>query len=41
VLTAKFDLNATAELRDNWFVFRDRRPELYGPIVSLDGVRQR
>ncbi|HEY6923632.1 MAG TPA: nitrilase-related carbon-nitrogen hydrolase, partial [Steroidobacteraceae bacterium] len=40
VLTAKFDLNATAELRDNWFVFRDRRPELYGPIVSLDG-RQR
>ena len=40
VLTAKFDLNATAELRDNWFVFRDRRPELYGPIVSLDGVRQ-
>lgn len=37
VLTAKFDLNATAELRDNWFVFRDRRPELYGPLVSLDG----
>jgi N-carbamoylputrescine amidase len=41
VLTAKFDLNATAELRDNWFVFRDRRPELYGPIVSLDGIRSR
>ena len=40
VLTAKFDLNATAELRDNWFVFRDRRPELYGPIVSLDGGQQ-
>jgi N-carbamoylputrescine amidase len=40
VLTATFDLNATAELRDNWFVFRDRRPELYGPIVSLDGVRK-
>ena len=38
VLTASFDLNQTAELRDNWFVFRDRRPELYGPIVSLDGV---
>jgi len=37
VLTSKFDLNATAELRDNWFVFRDRRPELYGPLVSLDG----
>ena len=40
VLTAKFDLNAAAELRDNWFVFRDRRPELYGPLVSLDGVRK-
>ncbi len=40
VLTATFDLSATAELRDNWFVFRDRRPELYGPIVSLDGVRK-
>ena len=39
VLTASFDLNATAELRDNWFVFRDRRPELYGPIVTLDGSR--
>ena len=38
VLTATFDLDATAQLRDNWFVFRDRRPDLYGPIVSLDGV---
>jgi N-carbamoylputrescine amidase len=41
VLTATFDLNATAELRDNWFVFRDRRPDLYGPIVSLDGTHRR
>ncbi len=40
VLTATFDLNATAELRDNWFVFRDRRPELYWPISSLDGQRK-
>jgi N-carbamoylputrescine amidase len=38
VVTATFDLNQTAELRDNWFVFRDRRPDLYGPIVSLDGA---
>ena len=37
VLDTTFDLNQTAQLRDNWFVFRDRRPELYGPIVSLDG----
>ena len=41
VLTASFDLNQTAELRDNWFVFRDRRPDLYGPLVSLDGVAKR
>ena len=32
-----FDLEATARLRDNWFVFRDRRPDLYGTLVSLDG----
>lgn len=38
VLTATFDLDETAQLRDNWFVFRDRRPELYGSIASLDGV---
>ena len=38
VLDTTFDLNQTAQLRDNWFVFRDRRPELYGPIVSLDGT---
>ena len=38
VLDTTFDLNQTGQLRDNWFVFRDRRPELYGPIVSLDGL---
>jgi len=37
VLTHTFDLTAVAQLRDNWFVFRDRRPELYGPLISLDG----
>jgi N-carbamoylputrescine amidase len=37
VLTHTFDLNATAQLRDNWFVFRDRRPDLYGPLTSFDG----
>jgi N-carbamoylputrescine amidase len=37
VLTHTFDLTAVAQLRDNWFVFRDRRPDLYGPLVSLDG----
>jgi N-carbamoylputrescine amidase len=37
VLTHAFDLNDTAQLRDNWFVFRDRRPDLYGPLTSFDG----
>ena len=37
VLTARFDLNELAALRDNWFVFRDRRPDLYGPLLSLGG----
>jgi N-carbamoylputrescine amidase len=37
VLTAKFDLAEIDELRNNWFVFRDRRPELYGVLTSYDG----
>jgi len=39
VLTHTFDLAEVAQLRDNWFVFRDRRPDLYGPLTSLDGRR--
>ena len=35
VITATFDLNQLREVRDNWFVFRDRRPELYAPLGSL------
>jgi N-carbamoylputrescine amidase len=37
VLTATFDLEEIAQLRNNWFVFRDRRPDLYGVLTSLDG----
>jgi N-carbamoylputrescine amidase len=37
VLTHTFDLTEVARLRDNWFVFRDRRPDLYGPLTSFDG----
>jgi N-carbamoylputrescine amidase len=40
VLTASFDLEQTAAVRDNWFVFRDRRPDLYGALTSLDGVNE-
>lgn len=38
VLLATFDLDATAHLRRSWGVFRDRRPELYDPVLSLDGA---
>ena len=39
VLTATFDLDAIAHQRHSWGVFRDRRPELYGPLLTLDGYR--
>jgi N-carbamoylputrescine amidase len=37
VITAKFDLERMRQARDNWFVFRDRRPDLYGPLGSFSG----
>ncbi|MET0533012.1 MAG: N-carbamoylputrescine amidase [Steroidobacter sp.] len=37
ILTATFDLDAIRDYRNAWGVFRDRRPELYGPIMTLDG----
>ena len=41
VLTTTFDLAALDEQRNNWFVFRDRRPELYGALTTLDGHTRR
>ncbi len=37
VLTATIDLDAVAAMRGGWGVFRDRRPDLYGPLLTLDG----
>jgi N-carbamoylputrescine amidase len=37
VLTASFDLAEIRRYRESWGVFRDRRPDLYGPLLSLDG----
>jgi N-carbamoylputrescine amidase len=37
VLTASFDLEAIAAARAAWGVFRDRRPDLYQPLLTLDG----
>jgi N-carbamoylputrescine amidase len=38
VRIATFDLDAIGELRRSWGVFRDRRPELYGALMTRDGV---
>lgn len=37
VLTATVDLNAQRQARTLWGVFRDRRPDLYRPLLTLDG----
>lgn len=37
VITATFDLEANRLLRANWGVFRDRRPDLYAPLLSYQG----
>ncbi len=41
VLTASFDLDRLAQQRASWGVFRDRRPEFYGPLLTLDGETRR
>jgi N-carbamoylputrescine amidase len=37
VITATVDLDAIESARQSWGLFRDRRPELYGALLSLDG----
>ncbi|WRS27224.1 N-carbamoylputrescine amidase [Oscillospiraceae bacterium MB08-C2-2] len=37
VLTASFDLDEIAQTRQAWGVFRDRRPDLYRHLLTLDG----
>lgn len=37
ILLATFDLDELMHQRIEWGVFRDRRPELYAKILSLDG----
>ncbi len=38
VLTATFDLAAGRRDRHSWGIFRDRRPDLYGALLTLDGT---
>jgi N-carbamoylputrescine amidase len=37
VLVARFDLDELRRRRQGWFLFRDRRPELYAPLLSASG----
>jgi len=37
VIGARFDFDEIAKARASWGLFRDRRPELYGSILSADG----
>ncbi|QSX09376.1 N-carbamoylputrescine amidase [Alkalibacter rhizosphaerae] len=37
VLVVEFDLDQLMEQRLEWGLFRDRRPDLYGPILTMDG----
>jgi N-carbamoylputrescine amidase len=37
VVLASFDLEELRRRREGWFVFRDRRPELYRPLLAAGG----
>ena len=37
ILVQRFDLDALEKIRSAWGVFRDRRPNLYGALKTLDG----
>jgi N-carbamoylputrescine amidase len=37
VITHSFDLDECRRYRESWGIFRDRRPDLYGRILTLDG----
>ncbi|MFN9357302.1 MAG: N-carbamoylputrescine amidase [Alphaproteobacteria bacterium] len=37
VITATVDLDEISIARRSWGMFRDRRPDLYGPLLTLDG----
>jgi N-carbamoylputrescine amidase len=37
VIAASFDFSGIAKARASWGLFRDRRPDLYGPLLTADG----
>ena len=41
VLVHRFDLGACRAYRQSWGCFRDRRPDLYGALLTLDGGKDK
>ncbi len=37
IIVAEFDLDELRHTRSSWGLFRDRRPDLYGELLKLDG----
>lgn len=40
ILTAEFNLDRIKNQRHSWGVFRDRRPDLYQALLTLDGSKK-
>lgn len=40
-VSQSFDLDEIREMRAHWGLFRDRRPDLYSPLLTLDGSTPR
>jgi len=38
IIVAEFDFDAMQTARSTWGLFRDRRPDLYGSLLNLDGA---
>lgn len=39
ILVAEFDLDKIKAQRLSWGIFRDRRPDLYKVLLTLDGAK--
>jgi N-carbamoylputrescine amidase len=40
IVVQELDLNAATDYRLSWNLFRDRRPEMYRDLLTLDGMRR-
>lgn len=40
ILVHEFDMDSISNYRNAWGLYRDRRPDLYRPLATLDGIGQ-